>query len=155
MTPGLTLYLEYAPPILPGSDSDDIPLSWGVLRVVQVLQGEYTAPIILLLPPPLPTVGSTQESFGVVKERWLGTARRLSLMAASMGVGFSPLVVHGFEVNKSLVIRGEYKTEYLHNSRRGSGREYFRRMACWFTKLQKAAETATLPRRIQLSSIKK
>jgi hypothetical protein len=90
-TPGLPLFLEYAPPILPGSDSDDIPLSWGILRVVQILQGEYTAPIILLLPPPLPTMGSTQESFGVVKERWLGTARRLGLMAAAMGVGFSPL----------------------------------------------------------------
>jgi hypothetical protein len=152
---GLPLYIEYVPPTLPGSDQDDIPLSWGVLRVVQVLQQEYTAPIILLLPPPLPPMGSTQESFGVVKEKWLGTARRLGLMAAAMGVGFSPLVVHGFEVNKSLVIRGEYKTEFLHNSRQGSGREYYRRIACWFTKLQKAAEAATLPRRILLTSATK
>jgi hypothetical protein len=48
MTPGLPIYLEYSSPVPPGSDSDDIPLSWGVLRVVQVLQGKYTAPIILL-----------------------------------------------------------------------------------------------------------
>jgi hypothetical protein len=90
-----------------------------------------------------------------VKGKWLGTARRLGLMAAAMGVGFSPLVVHGFEVDKSLVIRGEYKTEFLHNPRQGSGREYYRRIACWFTKLQKAAEAATLPRRILLTSATK
>jgi hypothetical protein len=66
-------------------------------------------------------------------------ARRLGLMAAAIGVGFSPLVVHSFEVNKSLVIRGEYKVEYLHNSRQGTGREYFSRMACWFTKIPLSA----------------
>jgi hypothetical protein len=54
-----------------------------------------------------------------------------------------------------LVIRGEYKTEFLHNSRQGAGREYYRRIACWFTKLQKAAEAATLPRRILLTSATK
>ena len=150
-SPHLTVYVEYAPPVPKGTSPDEIPISWGFLRTIQLLQKTTFSPIIVLLAPPLPEAGGTEESFRETKRKWLEVARRLCLMARALGVAFSPILVYSIPEGENTLVRSEYREEFLMNSRRELGREYSRRLTCWVVRLHRAVAAVSLPRRIFLA----
>ena len=149
--PHLVVYLEYSPITSDGNPLTEASTAWGFIRTVQELQRVTFNPIVLLLPPPLPEVGSTEESFRELQKTWLETARRVSLMSTAYGVAFSPLVVYRIQGEGNTLVRSEFREEYLMNSRREVSREYQRRITCWLVKLQRAVASVAIQNKVFLA----
>ena len=127
--PELVIMVEYGPMPEGGLAPGAFPISWGPIKIIQMLQRLVHNPVVLVLPSLPVSYGMTEIGLKKAKVAYMDSARELAAMCRALGVPFVPLAVHMLEVNGVPVRGRKYRPEFLWNKFGEPSRELQQRIS--------------------------